>query len=353
MLASGTVGARSAIARRLKGKILHSEIVGVWLMLSSAVYTFTNSDDYTTAFRGSQAQLTITGRGQFSAKLTWVRLHSLQIQQFSEHLPRVLRVAHVHRRATISFITGPRQVWSGVELDPDDLTFHNLDQDHFHQSFGFASSGFASLPLEDLMNAGATMAGRDLTPPRNALTFRPAPHALARLRGLHGAAVTLAERAPEILGDPNAARGLEQAAVVDCLADRPDHTSGFAQRRHATVMRRFWRVVEESAGQPIYVPEICSAIQVSDRTLRTCCHEHLGMSPKRYLLLRRMALARKSLCEAASDETSVTDIAMRYGFWDLGRFATEYKALFDKSPSSTLRRLRALNKTIFVRSASR
>jgi AraC-like DNA-binding protein len=309
-------------------------------MPSSAIHTFTDPDEYTAAFRGSQAQLTVHARGQFSAQLTWLRLHSLQIQRFSENLPRVLRVAHTHRRATISFISGSRQIWGGTELEPGHLTLHNLDQDHFHQSFGLAASGFMSLPVEDLMSVGATMAGRDLTPPPNALTFRPSPQALASLRQLHGAAGALAHKAPEIIVNPQVARGLEQAligAVAGCLADHPQDKRSLAQRRHEVVMRRFWQVVEESAGQPLYIPEICSAIQVSERTLLACCHEHLGMAPKRYLLLRRMALARRSLREQAAGTTSVTDIAMRYGFWDLGRFAVEYKALFGESPSFTLR----------------
>jgi AraC-like DNA-binding protein len=84
---------------------------------------------------------------------------------------------------------------------------------------------------------------------------------------------------------------------------------------------------------------MCKVIQVSDRTLRMCCQEHLGMGPKRYLLLRRMHLARRALREAGPDATSVTDIATRFGFWQLGRFAVEYQSLFGESPSGTLRRL--------------
>jgi AraC family transcriptional regulator, ethanolamine operon transcriptional activator len=56
------------------------------------------------------------------------------------------------------------------------------------------------------------------------------------------------------------------------------------------------------------------------------------------LLRRRMYLARRALREAATDATSVTDIATRYGFWQLGRFAVEYQGLFGESPSATLRR---------------
>jgi transcriptional regulator GlxA family with amidase domain len=82
------------------------------------------------------------------------------------------------------------------------------------------------------------------------------------------------------------------------------------------------------------------AIGVSGRTLRMCCQEHLGMSPKRYLLLRRMHLARRALRDGAPDVTRVTEIATRHGFWQFGRFAGEYKLLFGEAPSATLHRPR-------------
>jgi transcriptional regulator GlxA family with amidase domain len=62
------------------------------------------------------------------------------------------------------------------------------------------------------------------------------------------------------------------------------------------------------------------------------------MSPKRYLLLRRMHLARRALRTSAPDTTTVTDIAAQYGFWQFGRFAGEYRSLFGEAPSTTLHR---------------
>ena len=62
------------------------------------------------------------------------------------------------------------------------------------------------------------------------------------------------------------------------------------------------------------------------------------MSPKRYLLLRRMHLARRALRASAPTTATVTEIAARYGFWQFGWFAGEYKSLFGEAPSTTLHR---------------
>ena len=164
---------------------------------------------------------------------------------------------------------------------------------------------------------------------------------LTKLRRLHAAAGRLAEEAPEVLANPEAARGLEQAlieAMVACLVRPEDRRNTAAQGQHAIVMRRFRRLVEENPEEPLYIPEMCKSIGVSSRTLQACCHEHLGMGPKHYLLLRRMHLARRALRQVGPDTASVTEIATRYGFWQLGHFAVEYQSLFGEAPSATLAR---------------
>ena len=62
------------------------------------------------------------------------------------------------------------------------------------------------------------------------------------------------------------------------------------------------------------------------------------MSPKRYLLLRRMNLAHQALRAGDPSKTTVTEIATRFGFWELGRFAVEYRAWCGESPVASLRR---------------
>ena len=104
------------------------------------------------------------------------------------------------------------------------------------------------------------------------------------------------------------------------------------------IIARFEDFVSAKQYRPIYLAEICAAIGVPERTLRFCCQQQLGMGPIHYLWQRRMYLARRSLQNADPAAMTVTEIATEHGFWELGRFSVEYRALFGESPSATLRR---------------
>ena len=196
-----------------------------------------------------------------------------------------------------------------------------------------------ALPLEEMVALAAALAGCDVTPPKDAQLHLPPALAMTRLQHLHAVAGQLAEYAPGVIAVPEAAHGLEQAlieAMVRCIATGQIDADKSASRRHMLIMRRFWRVIEENPDQALFIPEICRAIGTSERTFRECCQDQLGVSPKRYLLTRRMHLVRRALREGAATATTVTEIATRYGFWELGRFSGEYKSLFGELPSTTL-----------------
>jgi AraC-like DNA-binding protein len=309
----------------------------------SAVDTFTDPGDYAAAIRATTIDLILMARGQFRAKRIRIDLHRLWMQRLQENLPRTLHSDFVHGRAIVTFRTGPgpNLLWNGAEVDEAHVIRHNEGESAFQHSPAPAGWGAMSLPVEDMVAAGVAIAGLDLAPPKDPLILAPAAFAVSRLKRLHAAAGHLAETAPEVIANPDAARGLEQAlieAMVACLDGPEDRQTGPARGQHSIVMRRFWRIIQENSGQALYLPEICKAIRVPERTLRLCCQEHLGMGPKRYLMLRRMHLARRAMRRATLGETTVTEVATRYGFWQLGRFAVEYRALFGEPPSATLHR---------------
>ena len=265
------------------------------------------------------------------------------MQRFADNLPRVAHSGGGSERVSISFRTQPglTLMWGDAEMLPTNIVRHGEGGSPFQRSSGSAAWGGLSLPVEDAAVVGETLADGDLTRPKQTLIVTPAPSAMARLQQLHSQVARLAEDAPEIIAHPEAARSLEQAliqAMADCLATREGRKNTLAQGQHAIVMRRFRRVVDENPEAPLFIPEICKAIRVPGRTLRMCCQEHLGMGPKRYLLLRRLHMARRALREATPDAMTVTDVATRYGFWQLGRFAVEYRSLFGELPSDTLSR---------------
>jgi transcriptional regulator GlxA family with amidase domain len=96
-----------------------------------------------------------------------------------------------------------------------------------------------------------------------------------------------------------------------------------------------------NAVRPVTMIELSHTVGVSVRTLRYAFAQIHQASPKRYYLNMRLRSAQAALNEAAGRGTTVTTVATEHGFYELGRFASQYKALFGESPSETLRRHRS------------
>lgn len=104
-----------------------------------------------------------------------------------------------------------------------------------------------------------------------------------------------------------------------------------------------WHVVRraeqylEACGEPsVRIEALCTAACTSLSRLERAFRETFGVGPRRYLTLRRLAAVRRELLRRES-RPSVTDVATRWGFFHLGRFGQDYKALFGENPSMTLR----------------
>jgi AraC-like DNA-binding protein len=89
--------------------------------------------------------------------------------------------------------------------------------------------------------------------------------------------------------------------------------------------------------QVVQIEDICLALNISRRTLYRAFHDLLDISPKAYLRLKNMSAARARLLDAGARPTTVTEVALDHGFWELGRFSGAYRAMFGEAPSETLR----------------
>src|SRR5262249_39033642 len=140
---------------------------------------------------------------------------------------------------------------------------------------------------------------------------------------------------------PEVARALEQELIhvmITSLSEGACVEMSPGARRHSAVIDRLEDVFAANADRALYLVELCAATGVSERTLRACCQEHLGMGPVHYLWMRRMHLARRALMRADPMTATVTEVATDLGFWELGRFAVEYREMSGESPSASLRR---------------
>ena len=121
------------------------------------------------------------------------------------------------------------------------------------------------------------------------------------------------------------------------LADR-EASSGLGTVAPPAAVRRAVSYLEEHSGQPVTLEQVAAAARLSPRGLQAAFRRHLGTTPLRYLRRLRLDGARQDLL--AADPTtgaSVADVARRWGFTHLGRFAGDYREAFEEHPGDTLR----------------
>ena len=312
-------------------------------MASSVVRAFTDPDAYYAAHRTRRVEGFITERGNFRAELTIIDFDRLWMERGEESLARVLNITSDPERTKILFPTSrskPATHFDGLELSAREISVFRGPMDQ-HRSSASAAWGAMSLKREDLAAGSEAIIGRPLAASSLTHCIRPPQRVLTRLANLHEAAAHIAKNTPNVLAHPAVARAIEQGLIevmVLCLATGDPVDTRSAHRHHRAVMQRLEDVLQVSSEEPLYMTELCTAVGVSYPTLRACCQEHVGMSPKRYLWLRRMHLARRALRRATQETTTVTKIATNYGFWELGRFSVAYRSLFGEPPSTTLRR---------------
>jgi len=100
--------------------------------------------------------------------------------------------------------------------------------------------------------------------------------------------------------------------------------------------------LEAEPARPWRVGELARLSGIAPRTLQKQFHRFLNKAPLDFLRELRFNYARQELLRGGQGR-SITDIAFRYGFAHLGRFAIQYRRRYGESPSATLRRSLQVN----------
>lgn len=130
--------------------------------------------------------------------------------------------------------------------------------------------------------------------------------------------------------------GAALAQVLSCTAEPSGRGLGSDNRRD--IVDATLAIFEAQPHGPVSISAVCGVLGVGERTLERAFQECLGLNPRAYERERRLRAAH-GLILTDGHRLSITDIAMNFGFWHLGRFAGAYAALFGCSPSETWRRI--------------
>jgi AraC-like DNA-binding protein len=162
---------------------------------------------------------------------------------------------------------------------------------------------------------------------------------------------TLAET---IRSAPEAFAGEAVRVVLECelherFFDLLPQDGGMGSAVHdAGMTRRYQRMsrvrdyIRENGRRPILLRELCEVSGLSRRGLEYLFRDLLGVRVSAFLVQSRLRGVRSELLAAEPRHGSVKRCALNWGFWHLGRFAGEYRALFGESPGETLARMERL-----------
>lgn len=219
-------------------------------------------------------------------------------------------------------------------------------------SYRLMRIGLRGSALDSLRTASASQLGREnwLMPGVHEQRFAPKTELELQRKLLQ--TVGFAEAAARSSYDLSAGLAVAASEAGAALAQVLSHTEGpFARsldtRDRRDIVDATLAILEATPREPVSVSAVCEVLGVGERTLERAFQEHLGLSPRAYERERRLRAAH-GLILTEGDRLSITDIAMSFSFWHLGRFAGAYAMLFGCSPSETQRRIwgRALSPVV-------
>jgi AraC-like DNA-binding protein len=196
-----------------------------------------------------------------------------------------------------------------------------------------------TLAPQDLEREYIAATGRPFEAPAGVTLIQPGFARLGTLQASLQSAVTLAENRPHLLERAESRAELGKA-LLGALVRSLSSSVAKETVPHGLLARRLHEYFEARDGEVLLPSDLCLFLSINERSLRRLFASMYGTSPGRFLRLRRLQQARRELSCREPAPGSVTEVGVRQGFFDLGRFAADYRGLFGELPSATLERAR-------------
>ena len=142
---------------------------------------------------------------------------------------------------------------------------------------------------------------------------------------------------PHIYKDNNKLQLLENKiidAIESALCEQVAQVQNLTKGEKTAFKIKYFLL--NSLEENITIADLAKQFDISDKTLESSFKSLFGITPKHFLNLLKLNRAHEDLQLAESNTTNVSEIAMKWGFPNFGRFSKNYKALFGVLPSETL-----------------
>ena len=127
------------------------------------------------------------------------------------------------------------------------------------------------------------------------------------------------------------------ACVLECLNGESDEHDVISTGQKHVVLKRSMEILNDPDQLPITVARLCAEVPTSLSTLKRVFLAEFSVLPKTYIRSRCLSAVREDLAKFSSG-TRIADVANKWGFWHMGQFARDYRAMFGELPGTTLKR---------------
>lgn len=288
-------------------------------------------------------------KGQFSGSVTSVACHGVQV--FREAMNR--SVDELASAPPDSYVIGlptiveGEALWCGNKLSKNCLITLDKDDELLFRTSHSSEITAAVIPAKQLEEYAERVEKINLRPVMSKVnpveTLPPAIQSRL-LATLYIGTEHLAKNIKDGVCHQNSWRQFEDSVLSICVQAMTTASNNNGRHHEYRVHRYIVKSVRELTltqhCDPITIGDICTALNISRRTLNHAFQQVLGITPVAYMRNIRLHKIRAELQYQSEQVSNIACVASHWGFWHMSLFARYYRELFGECPSETLERSR-------------
>jgi AraC-like DNA-binding protein len=170
------------------------------------------------------------------------------------------------------------------------------------------------------------------------------PRSRGAVRAWHRALdyVTATLAAPETAQQPLTVAALAPllaGALLECYPSNATEQDVAGDPALPETLKEAVAFIHRHAAGDVSINDIAAAVHLTPRAVQYLFRRQLDTTPTEYVRRVRLHRAHDELIAAAPSNSTVTQIAQRWGFAHTGRFAVLYRQTYGQSPHTTLKQV--------------